>query len=160
MHAFMIFPLIWRAPRPSDLSDMIAVYSKTWCPKGFSLTFFGHILTDSQRWAEHLNRTYDCHKNHEMIHLRQAQSTGNSWWLFYVKYLYFSLKAIGYWRGVSKAYYYMNPFEMEAYAHQDDLQYADRMKENGAEGWRRIANMNKSQKIDFLKKHGIGKHRI
>ena len=154
----MIFPLMLKAPRPSRVQDMKAALCRPWCPKGFSLTFFGYILTDTQTWADHLNSTFDAHKNHEMIHLRQAQATNDSWWLFYFKYVGYSLAALRHWRRIKRACYWLNPFEMEAYAHQHDLEYLEKDENKGGTEWRTLARMNITEKMDFLKKHKIGQN--
>ena len=127
--------------KPSKITDMRATVSRLWCRKGYSaITLFGRIYTREQAMADSLNRRFDTLKNHEMIHLRQAQSTRNSWLLFYTLYIYYSLRALPYWRKKRNAAYYLNPFEMEAYRHMDDLHYLDD-KPQGTEEWRKYARM-------------------
>ena len=95
---------------------MEASVSRFWCRKGYTgITIFGHIFTRTQEDADKFNSKFDALKNHEMIHVRQAQSLYDSWFLFYVRYLWFSLMAVGYVRRMKGAMYYLNPFEMEAY---------------------------------------------
>ena len=97
--------MLW-LPRPSGMADMKAKVNRFWCRKGFTAaTVFGRIYTRSQEAADQLNSRFDALKNHEMIHLRQAQSTHDSWLLFYVRYFWYSLRAIGYIRRMKNAMY-------------------------------------------------------
>ena len=89
MMVLKVIPIMWRAVRPSRIADMPAVVNTFWLRKGFQgLTFFGHILTPTQAEADLFNagQAGGIHsaamKNHEMIHLRQAQSCSDSWLRF------------------------------------------------------------------------------
>ena len=75
-----IVPIMWHAVRPSKVVDMPAVVNSFWLRKGYEgLTFFGKILTPTQDEADRMNSGFSNLKNHEMIHLRQAQSCGDSY---------------------------------------------------------------------------------
>ena len=88
-----IFRLLFRAVKPSRTNDMPAVCDAFWLRRNYeALTFFGFILTHSRQDAEQMNGHYDTLKNHEMIHLRQAQATGDSWLRFYLLYLWYWLR--------------------------------------------------------------------
>ena len=138
--------------KPSKITDMRATVSRLWCRKGYqAITLFGRIYTREQAMADSLNRRFDTLKNHEMIHLRQAQSTRNSWLLFYTLYIYYSLRAVSYWRKKRNAAYYLNPFEMEAYRHMNNLHYLDD-KPNGTEEWRKFARMPLSERLSIINK--------
>ena len=83
LQMLQIVPIMWRAVRPSRVTDMPAVKNAFWLRKGYEgLTFFGTILTPTQREADAFNGAYSVMKNHEMIHLRQAQACGDSWLRF------------------------------------------------------------------------------
>ncbi|MCR4852291.1 MAG: hypothetical protein K5893_01710 [Prevotella sp.] len=116
---------------------------------------FGHIFTGDQEDADRLNARFTYTKHHEMIHLRQAQNTHNSWFRFYLLYMWYSLKILPYARKARKAIYYLNPFEIEAYAHTRDLTYADSCREEGAKEWRRFAKMPLAERLDFVRKKNI-----
>jgi len=89
-----------------------------------AITFFGKMWmrnSTKERWERYIKDGQAAYAiNHEMIHVKQAVSTNNSWWEFYVLYIWYWLKAI--FRGFTFAYK-MNPFEMEAYANENDLNY-------------------------------------
>jgi len=163
---FHIIRYVWRARRPSTLADMPAVVDTFWLRRGYdALTFFGVIVTPSQQEADMMNATHGgsghrqadgggtaaaaarivreaaALKRHEMIHLRQAQATGDSWWRFYRLYLRYWLPGWRQRRHHPNAGYRLNPFEMEAYRHMYDPQYLDRCRD-GANGWRRYAALS------------------
>ncbi len=141
--------IIIRAERPSRTVDMKAVAKPFWIHKGYeALTFFGHIITHSHQEAEAFNQCFDSLKNHEMIHLYQARSTHDSWFCFYILYLYYWLMGCRYWKRVKNAGYQLNPFEIEAYRHMNDLRYLNEKQE--VTEWRRYAKMTLRQRLDLL----------
>ena len=158
-----VIPIMWRSVRPSRVADMPAVVNTFWLRKGYEgLTFFGHILTPTQADADRFNSGYNSLKNHEMIHLRQAQSCGDSWICFYLLYIWYWLKdTIGIFfnrlfrknhHRVSKhAAYLLNPFEMEAYARMYDLDYLKKC-EGGAQEWRKFAKMSIGERLRLYQK--------
>ena len=148
---FRVIPIMWRAVRPSKVADMPAVVNTFWLPKGYEgLTFFGHILTPSQALADSFNFQSSegdlqsaALKNHEMIHLRQAQSCGDSWLRFYLLYIWYWLKGLRMNRKMKHGAYLLNPFEMEAYARMHDLDYL----KGPATEWRKYAKMSFEERI-------------
>lgn len=152
-----ILKVIFRAPRPSNISDMPATVTRWWNKKNYAaITFFGYIFTSGENIAHHLNNRYDSLKNHEMIHLRQAQDTHNSWFCYYLRYLWYSLTAMRYFRKQRNAQYYLNPFEMEAYLHMNDLTYLDGL-EGGTSGWREYAKMPLSERLRIMRENYLRK---
>ena len=138
---FKIFAYMWRSRRPSRLTDMPAVRNTFWLRRGYAaVTFFGTIMTSSQWHADRMNSRENDIKRHEMIHLRQAQSLHDSWLLFYVRYLWYYLRALPLNRRMRHAAYRLNPFELEAYDHMGDPTYLERCKD-GATEWREHARM-------------------
>ena len=114
------------------------------------MTFFGHIITHTREEADTFNQHWDSMKNHEMIHLYQARSTHDSWLCFYGRYFIFWLNARRYRRHLKNAGYLLNPFEMEAYAHMDELDY---LKPGGkAVEWKRYAAMTLEERLKAYKK--------
>ena len=141
---FRVVPIMWRAVRPSKIVDMPAVVNSFWMRKGFDgLTFFGHILTPSQEKAN-VFKVSPAMKNHEMIHLRQAQSCGDSWLRFYLLYIWYWLRALPANCKMRHGAYLLNPFEMEAYYHMNDLSY---LANNEANEWRKFAKMTIKERI-------------
>ena len=152
-----VIPIMWRAVRPSKVADMPAVVNTFWLRKGYEgLTFFGQILAPTQELADRFNAGLNELKNHEMIHLRQAQSCGDSWLRFYLLYIWYWLKikmAKLHSRNrpycVKNAAYLLNPFEMEAYARMHDLNYL----KGPATEWRRYAKMSLKDRIKIYQKY-------
>ena len=148
---FRIIPLLWQSTRPSHTFNLPAVAIPFWIRKGYDgMTFFGHIITHTHEEADTFNRHWDSMKNHEMIHLYQARSTHDSWLCFYGRYFIFWLNARRYRRHLKNAGYLLNPFEMEAYAHMDELDY---LKPGGkAVEWKRYAAMTLEERLKAYKK--------
>lgn len=145
---------IVRSKRPSSIKDMPASVNSFLCRKGFSgITLFGRIFTNEQGIADHLNKRYSVMKNHEMIHLRQAQNTGNNWFSFYIVYGYYWLKGICLNRKRKNLAYYLNPFEMEAYLNERNFHYLDKF-EKGATGWREFRKMTFAERYRLMRKKG------
>lgn len=149
-NALSLVPLMFRSVRPSRLTDMPAVSNTFWLRQGYeALTFFGNIVTATKQEADALNNHYDTLKNHEMIHLRQAQATHDSWICFYLYYFYFWLRALPWCLRHLGLAYYSIPFEMEAYEHMNDLHYLDD-KRAGTTGWRTYARMKTRHRIKII----------
>ena len=145
-----VIPIMWRAVRPSKVADMPAVVNTFWLRKGYEgLTFFGQILTPTQELADRFNAGLDEMKNHEMIHLRQAQSCGDSWLRFYLLYIWYWLKGLRMNRKMKHAAYLLNPFEMEAYARMHNLDYL----KGPATEWRRYAKMKLKDRLKLYQKY-------
>ena len=152
---FVLIKLLWRARRPSCVADMPALRNTFWLRRGYdALTFFGTIITATDEDAQEMaggaaGRRFSELKNHEMIHLRQAQSTGDSWWRFYGLYLWYWLRALPLNRVLPGAAYRLNPFEIEAYAHMSDPHYLDSCPD-GAQEWRRWAAIKPRERLKIL----------
>lgn len=148
-----VLMMILRASRPSRLSDMVAVAKPRWIKRGYDgLTFFGYIITHSKQEAEAFNRRYSPLKNHEMIHLYQARSTCDSWIVFYLRYGAYWLSASRYRKHLQNAGYWLNPFEMEAYAEMYDLNYLSSCP-HGCVGWKRYAKMPLDKRLQLFWEH-------
>ena len=144
-----ILPLMLCSVRPSRTEDMKALALPFWLRKGYEgLTFFGHIITHTEAEAHAFNSRYDALKNHEMIHLYQARDTHDSWLCFYWLYFVYWLRACRF-RRIKNAGYLLNPFEMEAYIHMDDLAYLQ--AKGKTSGWRHYAQMSLQERCRLLR---------
>ena len=148
-----VIPIMWRAVRPSKVAEMPAVVNSFWLRKGYEgLTFFGTILAPTQELADRFNASSGeaaALKNHEMIHLRQAQSCGDSWLRFYLLYIWYWLKGLRMNRKMKHAAYLLNPFEMEAYDRMYDPDY---LAKGEATEWRRYAKMSLNDRLCLYQK--------
>lgn len=130
---------------------MKAVKEGFWLRRNYAaMMFFGHILAHTQQEADRINARFDIVKRHESIHLRQAQSTHDSWFCFYTLYIWYYLRALPQNRYMRNAAYRLNPFEMEAYEHQHEPDYLEKC-EDGAQGWRKYAKMKPSERRALAK---------
>ena len=146
---FCILSIFWHLRRPSLINKMPVIRNSFWLRKGYAaLTFFGTVIASTQEDAEEFEDKKSTLRNHEMIHLRQAQSTHDSWLLFYLLYGWYSLLALPYCRKMKNAVYWLNPFEIEAYLHEDDLHYLD---SHDATEWRQYAHMKPSERIEKVR---------
>lgn len=146
---FKLFSILWRSRRPRRVADMPALRNNFWLRrKGYdAMTFYGTIITATQEEADKMNSRMTSLKRHEMIHLLQARSTCNSWTLFYIRYLWYYLRALPQNRRMKDAAYLLNPFEMEAYRHMYEADYLERC-EQGAIEWRQWARMKPRRRLE------------
>lgn len=86
-------------------------------------------------------------ESHEITHVKQAESTHDSWFCFYTLYLwYWILNFPLFIRGLYIPYYFI-PFELEAMAHETDWNYPT----NGAVyEWKKF-KLSLRQKLYFSK---------
>ena len=162
-----ILKLLAKVRRPSRVDNMTAVLDGFWLRRNYqALTFFGFIVCRTEDVVRRLNEgvsqgevtpgkdkgadsqgyAYAVMKNHETIHLRQAQACHNSWLCFYLLYIWYYLRALPQNRQLKNAAYVLNPFEMEAYEHERDFDYlAD--KQGGTNGWRDYARLSPRERL-------------
>ncbi len=151
---FKIFSIMFTARRPSKVLEMRAVSIPFWLRKGYdAVTFFGTIITNDKADADRYNQAPHPVKYHETIHLRQAQSTHNSWLCFYWKYMIFWFQARRANRILPNAGYELNPFEMEAYANMYNPHYLERFGDEGATGWKQYEAMTLAQRFRARRKY-------
>ena len=139
-----IFSVIWRSRRPRRVSDMAVLRNSFWLRKGYAgLTFFGTVIVPDDEERKRYEQKGSVMKNHEKIHLLQARSTRNSWLLFYLLYGWYYVRALPQNRRMKNAAYRLNPFELEAYRHERDLDYT---LQDEATEWRRYAHMSPKER--------------
>ncbi len=118
-----------------------------WIRRGYeAMTFFGTIVANKSD-VHRLDLGDGSLRRHETIHLRQAQSTHDSWLLFYLLYFWYYLRALPQNRRMRNAAYYINPFELEAYRHMDDADYLEGCGAEGATEWRTYARMSPRERL-------------
>lgn len=142
--------------RPSQIKEMTVKY--TWCiPFGsfFIMTFWGKMLIkrkDKDRWERMENTSSGAeYKNHEMIHVKQAISTNDNWFKFYLLYVWYYLNNLPIINGFKMPYYFI-PFEIEAYRFEDDLSYNTK-NINGTDEWKRYKKLTLKQKKELYKQY-------
>lgn len=148
---FLLPLLVLKTRRPSRIAEMRVVCDSFWLRRGYdALTFFGTIVVATPRLATQLTNSHNELWSHEMIHLRQARDTHDSWLCFYLLYIWYYVKALGMNRHVENAAYLLNPFELEAYRHMNDPHYLD-TPQCGRE-WRRYARMTPKERLQLLRR--------
>lgn len=145
--------------KPSKTKALEVVFNNLIPFSGYlAITLFGkiYVRNDSKDyWEKHVQSgDVNITMNHETIHLRQAQSTSDSWIVFYLLYIWEWLKNQPWKNGLDFAYR-MIPFEMEAYQNEVNLSY---LKEGKAtEGWRKFASMSVAKRLAIWKDYKSSK---
>ena len=87
-------------------------------------------------------------ESHEMIHVKQAESTNDSWFKFYFLYVwYWILNFPLFIQGIMMPYYFI-PFELEAYNNEINWGYSS----NGAVyQWKDFNSLTLKQKYNLAK---------
>ena len=105
--------------KPSSIKVIKATCPKIWLLPGFrAITFFGRIYTKTKAdmCSINLNDNIDSNfKCHETIHVRQAEDTHNSWFLFYILYIWQWICNLPLITIHKRAPYRLISFEMEAF---------------------------------------------
>ena len=112
--------------KPSKIKSIKAKIAWFLPSKISALTWKGIAYCSNEENVKLINKTDKIDsrlKSHETIHLRQAQSTKDSWFLFYVRYIWewiCNLPLI--FINVYAPYKFM-PMEIEAYLNQNNWEY-------------------------------------
>ena len=121
---------------------------------GFSaLTWKGYAYCKTQKEADKINSTDKIDsrlESHETIHIRQAESTHDSWFLFYTRYVWeyiCNLPLI--FINVYAPYKFM-PFEIEAYLNQDEWDYC---MHGATYQWKDFEKMGMKARYKLAKKY-------
>ena len=136
--------------KPSEIKAVKA--KKAWfLPSSIvAITLFGTIYCHSKRRVDEINKTDGIDsqlESHETIHVRQAESTSDSWIAFYLKYIWQWIKNLPLlFVNVSAPYKFM-PFELEAYRYQDEWDYCL----GKCEKWKEYNKLTLKQKREFAK---------
>jgi hypothetical protein len=127
---------------------------KSWLlPSNFSaITLFGAVYCSTKEKANEINKTDNVDsqlESHETIHVRQAESTNDSWVQYYLKYVWqwilnFPLIFINIY-----APYKFIAFELEAYANQDNWDYCL----GKCEKWKKYNKLTIKQKRELAKQY-------
>lgn len=127
--------------RPSKFAKPIIHYSKLLPPKGFTaITLFGHVFIRKEYEGGFSSYEWNELIYHETIHILQATLEHNSWFVFYVKYLYYWLRNMFHCGFKNNIAYYCIPYEMEAY-YQDIFWNSDKSYD--------CRNLNKFKKFPY-----------
>lgn len=139
--------------KPSKIKTVKA--KKAWLlPPNFkAITLKGVVYCQKQKEVDEINATDEIDgkfKCHETIHVRQAESTHNSWLLYYMKYIWeWILNIPLIFVNVYAPYKFM-PMEIEAYLNQDNWDYPN----NGATyQWKKFEKLTLRKKREMAKEY-------
>lgn len=139
--------------KPSEKNNIEIKFTK-FIPFGnyFAMMWKGDVLIknkDKDKW----NNIKDSingkeYINHEKIHLKQAVSTNDSWFNYYLIYVFMYIRNLPIIFGFDFPYKFI-AFEMEAYANEDNLQYLDNKEKT--EEWRKYNKLSLKDKRKYWK---------
>ena len=139
--------------KPSKFTTVIG--RKAWflLPNFSALTWKGYAYCKTREMADKINSTDKIDsklESHETIHIRQASSMNDSWFKFYLRYVWeyiCNLPLI--FINIYAPYMFM-PIEIEAYLNQDDWDYC--MQEENAQ-WKEFEKLTLKEKRELAKEY-------
>lgn len=140
--------------RPSNIT--LSTAKKAWwvLPSFKYLMLCGTAYAHSQSTVDRFNKnSTNNDRVHETIHVRQAQSTSDSWILFYIQYIWNWIKGLPLVFVNIKAPYKFHPMEVEAYGRQDSPSYIDH---GACTAWRAVRDLPMSTKRSLAKEYYNG----
>ena len=139
--------------KPSEKNNIEIKFTK-FIPFGnyFAMMWKGDVLIknkDKDKW----NNIKDSingkeYINHEKIHLKQAVSTNDSWFVYYLKYCIKYIKNLPIIYSFDFPYKFIS-FEMEAYANEDKLDYLNGKEKT--EEWKKYDKISLKDKRKYWK---------
>lgn len=139
---------------PKKIKLIKAKKNKLLCPKGFkAITLFGTVFVRKLSIEYEFNLTDKIDsvlKSHEMIHVKQAVSTCNSWFLFYILYLWQWLCNLPLLFINVYAPYRFIAFELEAFCNEANYKYYNEIQ-NGAVLWKKFNKLSLTKKYNYAK---------
>ena len=139
--------------KPSEILTIKAKRTFLLLPMFRAITIFGTIYCNRKKDVEILNATDSINlplKCHETIHIKQAESTNDSWLKFYLLYLWQWICNLPLmWHGLLMPYRFIE-FELEAYSNEDDYSYPNKGK---AEQWRKFKKLSLKDKMELASRY-------
>ena len=113
--------------KPSEIKTVSAKNALMLPSSYTAIMLFGTIYCNNYGDVQEINKTEDIDstlKCHETIHVRQAEDAKNSWFIYYCRYIWQWLQNIPLMFIKFHYAYYFIPYELEAYANEDNFDYA------------------------------------
>ena len=139
--------------KPSKI-EVVTAKKAFLLPSAFrAITLFGVVYCQRESDIKLINQTDEIDsilKSHETIHVRQAESMKDSWFFFYIRYVWEWIKNFPLIFVNINAPYMFMPIEMEAYLKQDNWKYAT----NGAvTKWKELEKLTLKEKRNMAKEY-------
>jgi hypothetical protein len=122
-------------------------------PNTKALTWKGYVYCHSREDADEINKSDKIDsqlESHETIHVRQAESTHDSWFLFYLRYVWEWICNLPLIFVKFHAAYKFMPFEIEAYLNQDNWGYC---MNGAAHQWKEFEKLTLKRKRELAKEY-------
>jgi len=114
-----------------------------------AITLFGTVYSSDKKTIDRINSTdyiSSVLESHETIHVKQAVSTKDSWFMFYLTYLWQWIKNLPLiFKGILMPYMFME-MELEAYCNQYDFNYCLQEK---CDGWKLFSKLSLKDKWEL-----------
>lgn len=137
--------------KPSEIKCVRAKKAHFLSSSFLGLTWKGIVYCPNEKDVELINRSDEIDsmlKSHETIHVRQAESMKDSWFRFYIRYIWDWICNLPLITVSKNSPYYFIATELEAYMHEDDFEYC----QNGAVyGWKEYEKMSMKDKKKYAK---------
>lgn len=138
--------------KPNEVKTLKA--KKTWflLPSFKGMMWKGIVYCRKQEDIDVINKSDvidSDFKSHETIHIRQALSMKNSWFRFYMNYIWNYLKNLPLLFVNTMAPYMLIPTEIEAYVYSSDFKYAE--KNEPVTQWKVYSELKLKEKRQIAK---------
>jgi len=141
--------------KPSKIKVVKAKKAWLLLPNTRAITLFGTIFCKKQKDVDLINATDEVDsdlKCHETIHVRQAENTKDSWFVYYFKYIWQWIMNFPLILVDIHAPYKFIPCELEAYRHEEEFDYCN----NPCDGWKKYNTLKLKEKRMFAKEYYSG----
>jgi len=138
--------------KPSKIKCVSAKKGWFLLPFFSAITLFGVIYCKSQKRVDEINKSDNIDsqlESHETIHVRQAESTKDSWFVYYTKYIWQWIRNLPLITIHLFAPYMFIAFELEAYRYQGNFSYCLGKCEN----WKKYNKLSLKQKKELAKEY-------
>ena len=139
--------------KPSKIKVIRAKKAIFLLPSFKAITLFGTIYCKRKKDVEAINESDSIDsvlKCHEMIHVRQAENTGNSWFLFYLNYLWQWVRNLPLIFVSTHMVYKFIPYEIEAYANERNFYYPTLSE---CSQWKTFKKLKMKEKRQYAKEY-------
>lgn len=142
-----------KSMKPSKINVLKAKKAFFLFPGFRGLTWKGIVYCKNKSDVQLVNfedRISSDFESHEMTHVKQAESTHDSWFLYYSLYLWYWF--INFPLFITGLYmpYYFNPFELEAMANETDHKYPT---DGAVYQWKKFKKISLGRKYKLIKEY-------
>lgn len=138
--------------KPSKIEVIKAKKAHLLLPGFRAIMLFGILYCRKKSDIDSINKVDEIDstlKSHETIHVRQAEDCKNSWFIYYMRYVWQWICNLPLIFIDSHAPYRFTPFEIEAYTYQSNWEYC----KGKCDAWRRFRKLSIKEKKAYAKEY-------